>query len=61
MVVGLFPAALGIWTANFYGGSSGGQLLPYLLVSLLVSAVLVAAAIACAIAVWHRRDQLSRD
>jgi hypothetical protein len=59
--VGLFPAALGIWAANFYGGSSGGQLLPYLLVSLLVSAVFVAAAIACAIAVWRRRDQLSRD
>jgi len=57
VVVGLFPAALGIWAANFYGGSSVGQLLPYL----LVSAVFVAAAIACAIAVWRRRDQLSRD
>ncbi len=53
VVVGLFPAALG----SFYGGSSVGQLLPYL----LVSAVFVAAAIACAIAVWRRRDQLSRD
>jgi hypothetical protein len=53
VVVGLFPATLGL----AYGGSSFGQLLPYL----LVSAVLVAAAIACAIAVWRRRDQLSRD
>lgn len=50
-VVGLFPAMLGL----AYGGSSVGQLLPYL----LVSAVFVAAAIACAIAVWSRRDQLS--
>ncbi len=55
-VVGLFPAALGIWAANFYGGLSFGELLPYL----LVSAVFVAASIACAIAVWRRRDQLSR-
>jgi hypothetical protein len=61
VVVGFFPAALGIWAANFYAGSSDGQLLSYLLVSLLVSAVLVAAAIACAIAVWRRRDQLSRE
>lgn len=53
-VVGLFPALIGIWAADFYGMSSPGEVLPFL----LASVAFVAAAGACAVSVWRRRHEL---
>jgi len=53
--VGLFPAALGVWAANFYGNGIDASVIPYL----AVSGILSGAAILGAVAIWRHRRLLS--
>ena len=52
--VGLIPASIGVWAADFYAMVDLGQVLPLL----LVSGLLVAASVAAAIAIWRHRAVL---
>lgn len=57
VIVGLFPASLGIWAMGYYGGGSVGSVVPYL----AVSAVLSGAAVAGAWAIWRNRARLAES
>jgi hypothetical protein len=52
--VGLIPAAIGVWAADFYAMVDLGQVLPFL----LVSGLLVAGSVAAGVAIWRHRAVL---
>ncbi len=54
--VGLIPASIGVWAADFYEMVDLGQVLPFL----LISGLLVAASAAAAIAIWRHRALLGQ-
>lgn len=53
--VGLIPASIGLWAAEYYGTASG-EVAPFL----VVSAGLVLLALLCALAIWQGRAALRR-
>jgi len=53
--IGLIPAAIGLWAANYYALVDLVAVTPFL----ALSAVLVAAALFCGIAVWRFRQALT--
>ncbi len=55
VIVGLFPASLGVWAMGYYGMGSVGSVVPYL----AVSAVLSGTALAGAWAIWRNRARFA--
>lgn len=51
-IVGLVPASIGIWAADYYAMVDLAQVIPFL----VVSALLVAMSLAAAVAIWRHRE-----
>jgi hypothetical protein len=54
-VVGLFPASVGIWAADYYAEVDLLQAVPFIAVSVM----LVLAAVLCGVAIWRQRTALA--